>query len=185
MAIRSRYVEPLDPRRPLPEGRQWFVLTCSPKREFTVARWLEEQRLAMSLTPLQIRFFSPTRHVRSKTRQRKRMAVPLVPRIVIAGFIGPVPWLTLDDCRHITGVLGIAGSPVAMRPGEAERLRETSAALLIPTPDKPVLPGAKARLTTPGLFEGHLVEVSSISGKWAKVIQSWFGSTREVRVEDR
>lgn len=180
--IRARTISPLDPRRPLPEGLAYYVLTTAPKREFHVARWLEEQELAFSFTPLQIRWISKTRHIRGRNRPRTRIEVPLVPRVVIAGFRGIPPWLTLDDNRHITGVLGVGGVPTAMRAGEAERLRETSAALLVPKVEKPLVPGAKAKVTAVGLFEGHVVEVTSISGKWAQVIQSWFGTTREATV---
>jgi hypothetical protein len=176
--IRPRTIAPLD----LPEGLAYFVLTTAPKREFHVARWLEEQELAFSFTPLQIRWISKVRHVRGRNKPRTRIEVPLVPRIVIAGFRGVPPWLNLDDCRHITGVLGVCGVPTAMRPGEAERLRETSAALLAPVVEKPVVVGGKAKMAAVGLFEGHVVEVTSISGKWAKVIQSWFGTKRETTV---
>lgn len=181
--IVRRHIEPLDPRRDLPEGRDWYVLTTEPKREFHVAHWLEENEWN-SLVPLQYRHRAVTRHGRGRNVKRARVEMPLIPRIVIAGFSGPVPWLQVEEYRHITGVLGVSGTPIPMRPGEVERLQMTSAALLMPKKEIHIEVGGKAKVPMVGGMEEYhrIVEVASLHGRWATVIQSWFGMPRAVKI---
>lgn len=181
--IIRRHIEPLDPRRPLPEGLDWYVLTTEPKREFHVAHWLEDSGWS-SLVPLQYRLRAVTRHGRGRNVKRNRVEMPLIPRIVIVGFSEAVPWLQVGSHRHVTGVLGVNGMPIAMRRGEAERLQRKSAELLLPKKEIQFKPGDQAKVPRVGWMEEHhrIVEIASIQGKWATVIQSWFGTARGVKV---
>lgn len=180
--VKSRAFEPLDPRRPLPPGLSWYVLSTAPKREFQVAAWLEAQGWN-SLIPIEYKKRRTSRHHRGEKAKVREFAVPLVPRMVFFGYAGPVPWLRIMDAYHVTGVLGINGTPAQMRPGEIDRLRDTSEALLRPMVMTPVEAGKKARMMAPGLWQGHVVEVASVTGKWAKVVQNWFGVPTEVKVD--
>lgn len=176
--------EPLDPRRPLPQGLAWYVLSTAPKREFQVAAWLEAQGWN-SLIPIENKKRNVSRHHRGAKAKVREFAVPLVPRMVFFGYPASekVPWLTITDAYHITGVLGIKGTPAQMRPGEIDRLRDTSEALLRPMVLTPIEAGKRARMMAPGLWQGHVVDVASITGKHAKVIQNWFGVSTEVKVD--
>lgn len=177
-----RHPQPLDPRRELPEGLRWYVLTTLAKREFHVARWLEEQD-RFSLVPLVYKMQTANRHGARRNIKRGRIEMPLIPRIVVAGFNAPPqPHYLAEQCWYITGILGIDGEPIPMRQGEAERLRLTSAELLRPKPD--LRPGDRAKLNRLGFRDEYrdVVEIRSLTGKWAKIQQSWFGAEREVTV---
>lgn len=177
-----RHPSPLDPRRELPAGLRWYVLTTEPKREFHVAHWLKDQGL-FSLVPLVYKLQTANRHGARRNLKRGKIEMPLIPRVVVVGFeTAPQLHVLAEDCWYITGILGIDGEPIPMRQGEAERLRLTSAELLRPKPD--LRPGDRAKLTRLGFRDEYLdvVEIKSLNGKHAKIIQSWFGAEREVTV---
>jgi transcription antitermination factor NusG len=180
---RIRHPSPLDPRRPLPLGLRFYALTTAPKREFHVAHWLEAQDW-FSLVPLIYRQQGARKwHGARRNIKRNKVEFPLIPRIVVAGFgFDPAAHVLAEGCRYITGILGTAGVAVPMLAGEAERLRLTSEALMVPV--SPFKPKDKVKVPLPGYGDYlAIVEIASIQGKWAKVIQSWFGTPREITVE--
>lgn len=178
MTRQSRY---LDPARPIPSGLDWYVITTEPAREDVIARWLEEQGY-FTLTPLETRWRLAKPRCGGKSRKREAYQVPLLPRMVLVGFAEPPRWLAVMDRYGITGVLGINGAPVPMRRGEAERLQQASERLRRQSGPRAVKAGSKARIAAPGLFLGHVVEVRSITGKTARIVQQLFGAAREVEI---
>lgn len=179
--FRLRQPSPLDPRRSLPDGLSYYVITTASKREFNVARWLEAECDAFTIVPLVYRPLSPRwRGVKYAIKMGKA-EMPLIPRIVVAGMeLPPSAGVLSEVNRHITGVLGINGEPMPLRTGEPERLLEISAALMKPVPI--YKSGDKVKMPMAGYGSAGVVEVSSVRGRWAHVIQSWFGIEREVRV---
>ena len=172
-----RIFSPLDPARPLPSGLDWYVLTTEPRREYQVAHWLEAEDIP-TLVPLETRW-----RLRDKRRgggrpPRVRYQVPLLPRIVIAGFDGAFRFEVMDSF-FITGVLGIGGIPTPMRQGEAERLQAGSERLRRFAEPRALAVGGKAVVTAPGLHQGRIVEINSLVGKMAK-LKSWFESAQDV-----
>ena len=177
-----KIVLPLDPTRPLPPGLAWYVLTTEPSREHTIARWLESSGWS-ALVPLETRWRIPRSLKRGGDRQkREAYQIPLLPRMVLAGFADRPQWLTVMDHQGITGVLGINGTPAAIRRGEAERLQASSEGLRKATAPRPLVAGARATIAAPGLFQGHVVEVVSIHGHKAKIVQQLFGASREAEI---
>ena len=163
---RKRPLGPLDPLRPLPAGLSWYVLTTSPQREYVVARWLED-RGWHSLVPLDKRWKLSDPKRGGKKQERTAYMLPLLPRMVIAGFHVTPPWLTILDHQHIHGVLGVDHTPVALRRGEPELLQAISHALVSHKPSHSLAPGGKALVTAPGPLQGQLVEVGTVRGKKA------------------
>lgn len=179
---KPKKAEPLDPTRPLPEGLSWYVFTTNPNQEYAVAQWLEKNGL-MTLTPLETRIKLRGKMRGGQKQPRDIYQVPLFPRLVLCGFNARPNWYSIMDHHHITGVLGINKEPMAMRKGEAERIRESSEALRVPTESKPLQIGGKALVVAPGLFVGHVVEITSLAGKFAEIKQNWFGQERTVKVK--
>lgn len=179
-----RYIfNPLDPARSLPIGLGWYVLTTEAHREYQVAHWLED-RVDLdlpTLVPLETRWRLMDKRRGGGKPPRVRYQVPLIPRVVIVGCHGEFQFEAMDSL-FVTGVLGIDGVPCPMRQGEAERLQAASEGLRKSVEPKPLRAGGSATVTAPGLFMGHIVEVASLTGKRAKVIQNWFGERREVEV---
>jgi transcription antitermination factor NusG len=175
--------EPLDPSRPLPVGLAWYVLVTSPNREYQVAHWREGHG-DMTLCPLETRAKLIDNRRGGKRQQRSLYQVPVFPRLVMVGFNSAPNWLEVMDNFHIVGVLGFNGTPAVMRKGEAERIRASSESLRQIKVPKPLVEGGAARIVAPGMFIGHVVEISSLSenGKRAKTIQNWFGQKREVEM---
>ena len=177
-----KIVLPLDPTRPLPRGLAWYVLTTEPQREHVVANWIEASGWA-ALVPLETRWRIPRSLKRGGDRQkREAYQIPLLPRMVLAGFPDAPQWLTVMDRYGVTGVLGINGTPAATRPGEAERLQASSEGLRKATAPRPLAAGAKATITAPGPLQGHVVEVVSIHGRHAKIVLQLFGASREAEI---
>jgi transcription antitermination factor NusG len=140
---------------------------------------LEDNLADMTIIPLQNHWHRP------RNAKGKRMLVqsPLIPRIVCAGFSGAVSWLEVEKHQHITGVLGVNGTPLPMRAGGAERLREISEAL---RGERQIKAGAMARILLRGSMYDQSVEISRIDtkhGKWAWFIYSLFGAEREFKIE--
>lgn len=174
---------PLDPVRPLPFGLSFYVLTARFNREYSVAHWIEESDIGFSLIPLETRWKLLGKQRGGYRETRKSFQVPLFPKLVIVGFSEPPNWFRLvESNQNVTGYLGINGIPAQMRSGEAERLRQTSEALRQIKEPKRLVAGSKAVLIAPGLFQNHCVEIKSLTGKKARIIQRWFGSERETEV---
>ena len=180
--IRPRKPIPLDPSRPIPPGLEWYVLTTAPKREHHVAHWLEGQGWRTLVPLATVWKIRDKRRGYNKRTSRVRMQVPVIPRIVMVGFATTPPWLTIRENWHIIGVLGDAGAPIPMRRGEAERLQIASQPLLNAPATQPLKIGGRASIAAPGPFSGHIVEIKELTGKWATVIQSWFGGEVTVKI---
>lgn len=187
-AHKRRPCKPLDPMRPLPAVATWYVLEVAPQREYRVAHWLEAMGFA-SLVPLETR----TRIARGKTRSagRKKQAreiyqLPLIPRMVLLGTTGPLPWLTILDHQHVTGAIGIDGMPLAMRAGEAERLQAASEYLRLLAAPRPLKIGSRAYVTKPG-WAGRIVEITDLPerGRWARVKGCFAADPERIAVVDR
>lgn len=174
-----------DPTRPIPQGLAWYVFLVTLNREYKVADWLETELGHFTLTPLETRFKLQDRSRGGAKEARIPYQVPLFPRLVLAGFADAPNWLKVMDNYHIQGVLGWNGTPARMRNGEAERIRMASEALRKARYEavvKPLEPGEKARIVAPGMFINHIVEITSVQGKKAKMIQNWFGQPTEVEM---
>ena len=190
--LKRHVFNPLDPARALPANLAWYVLTVEAHREYQVARWLEgvktdeknsliEKAVYPTLVPLETRWRLMDKRRGGGKPPRVRYQVPLIPRVVIVGCAGEFRFEAMDN-YFVTGVLGIGGVPCPMRAGEAERLQAGSERLRRSVEPKPLAVGGKAMLTAPGLFMGHIVDVATLTGKWAKIVQNWFGSSQEVTV---
>jgi transcription antitermination factor NusG len=178
--IRRAALEPLNPGRPLPHGCTWYVLTTNPQREYTVQHWLEDQeRNWFTLVPLDKRWRLTDRRSGGKNKKREAYMVPLLPRMVIAGFREPPPWLYILDHQHITGVLGINHEPIPLRQGEPELLRAISYALAAKGPAHAIAPGGKALVTCPGPLQGAMVEVGTLKGKKAVITAIFDGMDKK------
>lgn len=97
---------------------------------------------------------------------------------------GPVPWLHLMAERHVTGVVGFNGAPSPIADCEIDRLRAMSGFM---RPDvsvnkqRAVKTGDMAKISS-GPFTGHVVKVTGLSAKKARVFQRLFGSERSVEL---
>lgn len=182
-------VQPLNPARELRDGLTWFALVSKRAREILAARWLEEfYGDCMTLVPIETR-------QRSKGGSggiRKVSAeyhVPLMPRIVFAGFASPPNWLAIWDgaagLSNIVAAIGNQGTPSPMRVSEVERFRSSleadRAAIGLPV----LKEGGTATFVGEGPFNGHVVEIESLGPKFVEVAANWFGHVRvKVRRED-
>jgi len=176
--IRRQPCDPLNPARVLPQGREWYVLTVTPRREYAIAHWLEGQGI-FSLVPLEKRWrlSDPKRKGRGgRKHAREAYMVPLMPRLVIAGFADPPRWLDILDHQHIAGVLGINHTPVPLRQGEPEALRAISYALSTQKQCHALAPKGKALVTSPGAYRANSLRLKASKAD-ARSFQHFSGSS--------
>lgn len=175
-------VSPLNPARPIPDGLTWFALISRRAREYRAARWLEEKLgNVFTLVPLETR--TKSKGARGGVNIPKaEYQVPVMPRIVFAGFSTPPNWLGIwdgdDTMSNIVAAIGNQGTPSPMRISEVERFRSSleadRAALGLPT----LKIGSTARFVGAGPFQGHVVEIEALGPKFASVAANWFGPVK-------
>lgn len=174
----------LDAARPMADSLTWFVIETAPGREHAVAASLETIG-STTMVPLKERWrlakrkveasavfnmAKATRRARPATaRVRVKVFHPAIPRAVFVGFAVAPPWYAIRETRHVTGVLGIAGCPLALRHGEAERFRDNVAHRNKTPPARTLRPGNKVTFDAGDLFAGKVVEITALHGKWATI----------------
>lgn len=156
----------------------WFAIRSAPQRELAVESALRVKGYTVCL-PLE------GIQRRSKRGHGPRVVVwrPMFSRYLFVR--GPVPWLELMAERHVTGVVGFNGAPAPIAHSEIERLIAMSGHM---RPDVAVNKSRKARTgdmakITAGPLQGHLVKVTGLHGKRARIFLNMFGSRREAEVE--
>jgi transcription antitermination factor NusG len=169
-----------NPLRPIPSGLTWYALETAPHKEAKVCHFLEPHTFA--LVPLETREKRSTSAKRGgKNRTRKSYQVPVIPRLVFAGFLGPPNWLQVLSLSHIRGILGtgMSRTPVTIPEAEIRRIAKNTERLK--ELGKGPLKTGFAKLLV-GVLEGHTVEVLSIDDLTgvAMTKQRWFGSERVV-----
>lgn len=182
-------LQPLNPARELPDGLTWFVLITKPtsRRQIMAAHWLEETYgNCMTLTPLETRRRSKGGKGGVTKRINAEFQVPLIPRVVFAGFVSQPNWLAIwhsdEIISNVVGAIGTNGTPLPVRPAEVERFRSSLDADRLRA-GLPVLQiGGRALFVGAGPFNGHILEIENLDAKSATVAQEWFGSRRSVRI---
>ena len=175
--------EPLAPQRPIPGGLLWYVLSVQSGREYSVARWLEEDGQSFTLVPLETRWRLRDKRRAGKRAVREAYQTPLCPHFVLVGFMDQPNWLAVMNHFHILGVLGHNGEPQQIRFSEVLRIQSSSeGARRVASTQNDIKAGGQARIVAPGMFCGHVVEIKNLRGKRAVVAQNWFGQLREVEI---
>jgi hypothetical protein len=193
-----------DPTWPLPADYTWYALVVRQiSRECRVAAWLEGMGFFITYplaTTWRVRLLPNPQlisapRVRSKKKDkrpkfiehREPVVQPLIPRLLILGSAGPVPWLhILNDEVHRVSVLGIDGRPHEMYLDGVKRLQAMSTGLNGSKPHTAYLLGTMA--VASGLGD-QIIELDKLpKGRW-DLVRECFGVTPpqpvKARVRDR
>jgi transcription antitermination factor NusG len=184
---KKRFAFP-DPSRAINSGLTWYAIEVAPNSEARTSAWLEQNiRGCQTLIPLEIRTMLDKRKTRraGKFAPRVSYAVPVLPRIVLAGFDEAPNWLTVRSLRQVIGVMGCRGAPLSIPERQVMAWRSNSGDLRR-APEGGDLKTGLARIVASGAFTGLMVEIVSIdkiiSGR-VMTRQSWFGGAREVEMD--
>jgi transcription antitermination factor NusG len=165
---------------------RYYALRARPQAEFKAAAKLK----AMGDDDGSIKPYVPKETTRRRISAGKIREVerPVVPGLVFAGFIGPVPWATLTDLPEVSGFFCRAGVPVEIPGVASQRLRAIEAELAEmeaywskQRSPKIFREGDKVALKT-GAFAGRLAEVRRARKDVLRVVLELLGSEREVIV---
>jgi len=165
---------------------RYYALRTRPQAEFKAAARLK----SMGEDDGTIKPYVPKETTRRRISAGKIREVerPVVPGLVFAGFIGPVPWATVTDLPEVSGFFCRAGAPVEI-PGLAiQRLRAIEAELAEmeaywqrQRSPRVFRAGDKVALKS-GAFAGRVAEVRRARKDQLRVVLELLGSEREVTV---
>ncbi len=156
----------------------WFAIRTAPQREFTVEAMLRVQGYDVFL-PVEVK-----RRKTGRGSKRKTMDVryPMFIRYIFVR--EPVPWLHLLAVNHVTGVVGIDGSPSPISDREIAKIKAMSASVphrASVNPHRALRTGELAEITA-GPFTGQVVKISGLHGNKARIFVNLFGSVKEADI---
>jgi hypothetical protein len=178
----ARRFDPLPPERHFPAGLNWFALAVTSRREYQVARWLEDGRGWFTLVPLFEKWVLAKKIRGGKLQAREKKSYPLLGGFVFAGHIGTPDWTSLDSAFHIRGPLNCAGVPLCLPESQILRFQQGAATEAAKARTRGILKeGGRARVMS-GAYQGHELDVTKIKGPWAEVLIPLFGTSIQGRV---
>lgn len=162
---------PLEPRRPVQVGEAaplWYGFQTPPQKETSAQAWLDKRG---------IEAWFPTEHRKRKLARGKRAYVEyegkIVPRYIFARFTGYPQWDVLRECRWLSRVIGVNGSPLPVDDEVMAQMEQVPQRLEIirqrEKEKRTISPGDKVRIAS-GIMEGWLVDVSAVHAGIAKLI---------------
>jgi transcription antitermination factor NusG len=160
--------------------RQWFILRTVPREEMRATLILERLGHAV-LYPRHAVFRRKNRYSKNKMGILR----PLMVRYLFVGFEGDPNWLRALECSSVTGVVALNGQPRALAYQRVASFMRGHRCLDAPSHHKHMLTHKEFEVgdtveVLSGAFEGHRVQVESLSGANARALLTLFGQTRSV-----
>ena len=167
--------------RDLARGRDWYVLTCEPQKEFVCVRILTNHFGLDAFAVAEAKWRRRSRYTKSKRLVER----PIAPRYVFLGVRQGEwpPFVSLANLRAITGVVAHPdGRPKLIPTGEVDRLLRLHEvkALHAPLEQRHMQTGKEfgvgdAVMVSDGPFEGRVTEVQAIKGDRAHILMELMG----------
>lgn len=163
----------------------WFLVCVPSGKEFTVERILDDNGVTV-FVPVETRFRRRNRYAQRKTE----LKFPLVPGYVLVGFPpSSMDWASVFRFRIIAGVVGREGRPARIPRPEVTRLltRHASGEFIAPKAQqwmqthREFFEGDRVEVLE-GPFEGHVFEVTQITGQHASMVVELLGGEQCVQV---
>lgn len=160
----------------------WYLGFCQPGREFIGQSLIDEAGYPAYL-PMVMRWRKTNRYV----KQKKRFAFPVMPGCVFIGMQrGMEQWFNFFECQRVVKrVMGVSGVPRALSGREILGFIDGNHRHFSPHKAEQFMrsnhefaEGDKVQIMD-GAMDGHIVDVTEIKGKKAKIITELFGCRHE------
>lgn len=153
----------------------WYAVRTAPQREFAVEAGLRVKGYTC---------FAPSEFITRRSKRgagpRAKIAVAKFPRYILVK--GPIPWLDLMAERHVSGVVGFAGTPAPIADHIAMTVwRENGNDRPEVNKARALRTGDMAKIST-GPFAGQLVKVEGLHGRKARVFLNLFGTRKSCEI---
>ncbi len=154
----------------------WYVAVVPAQRELAARDRLRELGYEV-LVPIEYKWRRRSRHC----RQRVEVKLPLLPRYVVIGYDGALPWWHLRQCPLIQGFLGRDGFPTPLPADAVRALKGLDLATPTFNPHRSIRAGDAVQFGS-GPLHGKVARVRKIVAKRARVLVEVFASLREIEV---
>lgn len=157
----------------------WFLFRTAPKAERKICALCHERGIR-SFVPVERKYGR-----RGPNRLRTEIILPMFPRYLFAEFHDfAADYYTMRSIRGVQGIVGVNHQPSPISDATMERVFQMPKS--VPTSSTPIrrgfTAGDKVRICS-GAFADYVVEVTSIKGRHAMVLQKILGSERIIKVD--
>jgi len=159
----------------------WYAFEVETTREQLVTRLIRERLGVTAFTPL------IAKSVRRGIQRRQVIErLPAFPRYVFACFNELHPWDAIkrvETVRHVYGVMGIDDVPIEIPNSQMEHVLKLDGTSMEQLATRSLKPGDSATIRQERhAFDGHVVDVVRVNGKYAEVAAKLFGTVTPLRV---
>lgn len=159
----------------------WFAFKVDPTREMLVADVIRNRLGYVGFTPLISRIVR-----RGVKRRRVVDQFPAFPRYVFACFDELRPWddiKRVEKLNYVNGVMGIGKTPIEIPECQMEPVLKVDGTCMEQLATRSLKPGDSATIRQERhAFDGHVVNVVKVNGKYAEVAAKLFGTTVPLKV---
>lgn len=159
----------------------WYAFEVETTREQLVTRLIRERLGFQAFTPLVGKLVK-----RGIQRRQVLEHFPAFPRYVFASFSEFHPWDAIkrvETVRHVYGVMGIDDIPIEIPHSQMEHVLKLDGTVMEQLATRSLKPGDSATIRQERhAFDGHVVNVVKVNGKYAEVAAKLFGTVTPLRV---